>query len=112
MTPPSTSVERPWREILTALDQIGKEKLDAYLQHVMSDTFSAIDHSTRELIHIAASTAVREPRSIRTHVRRARDREVGIQEIVHAVLLGGLSGGIPSLSVGLEVLDEELEVDR
>jgi alkylhydroperoxidase/carboxymuconolactone decarboxylase family protein YurZ len=100
---------RPWRDVMADYDSDSKDKLDALLDHLMSDKFSEIDHGTRELIHIAASTAIRETRSIRTHVRAARDRGVGSREILHAVLLGALSGGVPSLSAGLEVLDDELE---
>jgi alkylhydroperoxidase/carboxymuconolactone decarboxylase family protein YurZ len=70
---------------------------------------SVLDPRTRELILIAVHSAVKMPAGIVAHVQRALDAGCRREEIIDAVMLAAINGGINGALEGLPAALAELD---
>ena len=92
-------------------------KLDPeYFQHLkglLADaTFTregALSRKTKELIMIGITCALHRPRGVRLHIERALNTGATPREIIEAIEVAAIPGGMPGLWLGVETLQEILK---
>lgn len=86
-----------------------------YAQHLtglfVDGTFGrdgALDRKTKELIMVGITCALNRPRGVRLHSERALKLGATPRQVLEAVEVAAIPGGMPGLWLGAETLDEIL----
>ena len=69
----------------------------------------ALTRKTKELIMVGITCAMRAPRGVRIHSERALSLGATAQEVLEAMEVAAIPGGMPGLWLGVETLQELLE---
>jgi alkylhydroperoxidase/carboxymuconolactone decarboxylase family protein YurZ len=99
----------------TAYDIIGKldpeyfEKLKGLYVDGTFGRDGALPRKTKELIMVAITCALSRPRGVRLHAERALALGAAPREVLEAVEVAAIPGGMPGLWLGVETLHEILK---
>lgn len=69
----------------------------------------ALPRKTKELIMVGITCALNRPRGVRLHTERALESGATPKEILEAVEVAAIPGGLPGLWLGVETLQEILK---
>jgi 4-carboxymuconolactone decarboxylase len=85
----------------------------AYLKGLYVDgTFGrqgALPRKTKELIMVGITCALNRPRGVRLHIERALNLGASPKEVLEAVEVAAIPGGMPGLWLGAETLRDVLK---
>ncbi len=105
----SLGAENPAYEIIARMD----EEYAGFLKGLYVDgTFGrkgALERKTRELIMVGITCALRSRRGVRLHSQRALKLGAKPREVLEAMEVAAIPGGMPGLWLGLDTLQEILE---
>ena len=105
----SLGAENKAYEAITRLDPEYSE----YLKGIYVDgTFGregALPRRTKELIMVGITCALNRPRGVRLHTQRALTLGVTPTEVLEAMEVAAIPGGMPGLWLGVETLQEILK---
>lgn len=105
----SLGAENKAYEAITKLDPEYSE----YLKGIYVDgTFGrkgALPRRTKELIMVGITCALNRPRGVRLHTQRALTLGVTPREVLEAMEVAAIPGGMPGLWLGVETLQEILK---
>jgi 4-carboxymuconolactone decarboxylase len=87
-------------EVYARHEALGKE---------IHENAGPLDDKSRWLIKIAISAACNHKRALATHIQRARDAGVAVEEIKHALLLLISTAGFPVFMKAYAVLDNMVD---
>jgi alkylhydroperoxidase/carboxymuconolactone decarboxylase family protein YurZ len=99
----------------TAYDIIGKldpeyfEKLKGLYVDGTFGREGALPRKTKELIMVGITCALNRPRGVRLHSERALALGASPREILEAMEIAAIPGGMPGLWLGVETLQEILK---
>ncbi|HZA53723.1 MAG TPA: carboxymuconolactone decarboxylase family protein [Candidatus Udaeobacter sp.] len=99
----------------TAYDIIGKldpeyfEKLKGLYVDGTFGREGALPRKTKELIMVGITCALNRPRGVRLHSERALTLGASPREILEAMEIAAIPGGMPGLWLGVETLQEILK---
>lgn len=99
----------------TAYDIIGKldpeyfEKLKGLYVDGTFGREGALPRKTKELIMVGITCALNRPRGVRLHTERALTVGASPREILEAIEIAAIPGGMPGLWLGVETLQEILK---
>lgn len=96
-------------EIIGTLDPEYFEKLKGIYVDGTFDREGALPRKTKELIMVGITCALRVQRGIRIHSDRALKLGASPREILEAMEVAAIPGGMPGLWVGVETLQEVLK---
>lgn len=68
----------------------------------------ALDRKTKELIMVGITCALNRPRGVRLHSERALEVGATPRQVLEAVEVAAIPGGMPGLWLGAETLEEIL----
>jgi alkylhydroperoxidase/carboxymuconolactone decarboxylase family protein YurZ len=104
----SLGAENKAYEIISRLDPEYSE----YLKGIYADaTFGrkgALPRKTKELIMVGITCALNRPRGVRLHSQRALKLGAKPREVLEAMEVAAIPGGMPGLWLGVETLQEIL----
>lgn len=69
----------------------------------------ALERKTKELIMVGITCALNRPRGVRLHIERALKLGATPREVLEAVEVAAIPGGMPGLWMGSETLQEVLD---
>lgn len=97
----------PVHELMAEVDpQILRKYDDLASDLLFSDTPRALDLKTRYLVLVGVTTAVKgDPDGIVWSARRAMREGASRREVLEAILLSALPGGVPTVEEATQVLD-------
>ena len=99
----------------TAYDIIGKldpeyfEKLKGLYVDGTFGREGALPRKTKELIMVGITCALNRPRGVRLHSERALTLGASPREILEAMEIAAIPGGMPGLWLGVETLQDILQ---
>ena len=96
-------------EIIAKLDPEYFEKLKGLYVDGTFGREGALPRKTKELIMVGVACALRVQRGIRIHSERALTLGAGPREVLEAMEVAAIPGGMPGLWMGVETLQEILE---
>ena len=96
-------------EIVAKLDPEYFEKLKGLYVDGTFGREGALTRKTKELIMVGITCALRVQRGIRIHSERALTLGATPQEVVEAMEVAAIPGGMPGLWLGVETLQSILE---
>ena len=96
-------------EIIGKLDPEYFEKLKGIYVDGTFDREGALPRKTKELIMVGITCALRVQRGIRIHAERALQLGASPQEVLEAMEVAAIPGGMPGLWLGVETLEEILK---
>lgn len=95
-------------EVVARLDPEYFEKLKGLYVEATFERDGALSRKTKELIMVGITCALRVPRGIRIHSQRAMALGATVQEVMEAMEVAAIPGGMPGLWLGVEILEEIL----
>ena len=105
----SLGAENSAYEIIARMD----EEYAGFLKGLYVDgTFGregALERKTRELIMVGITCALRSARGVRLHSQRALKLGAEPREVLEAMEVSAIPGGMPGLWLGLDTLQEILD---
>src|SRR5918992_1389330 len=96
-------------EILARLDPEYFEKLKGIYVDGTFGRDGALPRKTKELIMVGITCALRAPRGVRIHSERALTLGATPREVLEAMQVAAIPGGMPGLWLGVETLQQILE---
>jgi alkylhydroperoxidase/carboxymuconolactone decarboxylase family protein YurZ len=96
-------------EIIARLDPEYFEKLKGLYVDGTFGRDGALSRKTKELIMVGITCALRAQRGVRIHSQRALSLGATPQEVLEAMEVAAIPGGMPGLWLGVETLQELLE---
>jgi alkylhydroperoxidase/carboxymuconolactone decarboxylase family protein YurZ len=96
-------------EVIAQLDPEYFEKLKGLYVDGTFGRDGALTRKTKELIMVGITCAMRAPRGVRIHSERALSLGATAQEVLEAMEVAAIPGGMPGLWLGVETLQELLE---
>jgi len=96
---------RIWRDMYADADPEGAARFGSYIEHI-DGMPGGNDDKTRELLYVASLTALKAPAPLAVHIARATAAGASPAEIMQAISVASLLGGLPTLSAALAVYDE------
>lgn len=96
-------------DIIAELDPEYFEKLKGLYVDGTFGRQGALPRKTKELIMVGICCALLRPRGIRVHSERALTLGVSPREVLEAIEVAAIPGGMPGLWAGVETLQEILE---
>jgi alkylhydroperoxidase/carboxymuconolactone decarboxylase family protein YurZ len=96
-------------EVIARLDPEYFEKLKGLYVDGTFGRDGALSRKTKELIMVGITCALRAPRGVRIHSQRALSLGATSQEVLEAMEVAAIPGGMPGLWLGVETLQELLE---
>jgi 4-carboxymuconolactone decarboxylase len=96
-------------EIIAKLDPEYFEKLKGLYVDGTFGREGALPRKTKELIMVGVACALRVQRGIRIHSERALTLGATPREVLEAMEVAAIPGGMPGLWMGVETLQEILE---
>ncbi len=95
-------MKRRHPDVMAAVESLGEVTAKA----------GPLDEKTKELVQLAAATALRSEGAVHSHSRRAREAGATPEEIRHAILLLTSTIGFPTVVAALSWVDDVLENGR
>ena len=105
----SLGAENSAYEIIAQLDPEYFEKLKGLYVDGTFGRDGALSRKTKELIMVGITCALRAQRGVRIHSQRALSLGATPQEVLEAMEVAAIPGGMPGLWLGVETLHELLE---
>lgn len=96
-------------EVIAKLDPEYFEKLKGLYVDGTFGRNGALPRKTKELIMVGITCALRAPRGVRIHSQRALSLGATPQEVLEAMEVAAIPGGMPGLWLGVETLQDLLE---
>ena len=96
-------------ELIAELDPEYFEKLKAIYVDGTFGRDGALARKTKELIMVGITCALSRPRGVRLHCERALAMGASPREVLEAVEVAAIPGGMPGLWLGVETLHEILK---
>jgi alkylhydroperoxidase/carboxymuconolactone decarboxylase family protein YurZ len=96
-------------EVIAQLDPEYFEKLKGLYVDGTFGRDGALTRKTKELIMVGITCAMRAPRGVRIHSERALSLGATAQEVLEAMEVAAIPGGMPGLWLGVETLQELLQ---
>ena len=97
-------------EVIALLDPEYFEKLKGLYVDGTFGRDGALTRKTKELIMVGITCALRAQRGVRIHSERALSLGATPQEVLEAMEIAAIPGGMPGLWLGVETLQELLEL--
>lgn len=98
-------------EVIAKLDPEYFEKLKGLYVDGTFGRDGALPRKTKELIMVGIACALRAQRGIRIHSERALTLGASPREVLEAMEVAAIPGGMPGLWMGVETLQEILEAN-
>jgi len=98
-------------EAIAELDPDYFEKLKGLYVDATFGRNGALERKTKELIMVGITCALRAPRGVRIHSQRALSLGATAQEVLEAMEVAAIPGGMPGLWLGVETLQELLKAE-
>jgi len=95
--------------IIAELDPEYFEKLKGLYVDGTFGREGALSRRTKELIMVGICCALNRPRGVRLHSERALNLGASPREVLEAVEVAAIPGGMPGLWLGVETLEEILK---
>lgn len=105
----SLGAENSAYDIIAKLDPEYFEKLKGLYVDGTFGREGALPRKTKELIMVGICCALLRPRGIRVHSERALKLGVTPKEVLEAMEVAAIPGGMPGLWLGVETLQEILK---
>ena len=96
-------------EVIARLDPEYFEKLKGLYVDATFGREGALPRKTKELIMVGIACAIRVQRGIRIHSERALTLGASPREVLEAMEVAAIPGGMPGLWLGVETLQEILK---
>jgi 4-carboxymuconolactone decarboxylase len=96
-------------ELIAELDPEYFEKLKGIYVDATFGREGALPRKTKELIMVGITCALSRPRGVRLHSERALALGASPREVLEAVEVAAIPGGMPGLWLGVETLHEVLK---
>jgi 4-carboxymuconolactone decarboxylase len=96
-------------ELIAELDPEYFEKLKGIYVDGTFGREGALPRKTKELIMVGITCALSRPRGVRLHSERALALGASPREVLEAVEVAAIPGGMPGLWLGVETLDQVLK---
>ncbi|HEY7165213.1 MAG TPA: carboxymuconolactone decarboxylase family protein [Candidatus Binatia bacterium] len=95
-------------DIIAKLDPEYFEKLKGLYVDGTFGREGALPRKTKELIMVGITCALNRPRGVRLHSERALSLGASPREVLEAIEVAAIPGGMPGLWLGVETLQEIL----
>src|ERR687891_397560 len=105
----SLGAENSAYEIIAKLDPDYFEKLKGIYVDGTFGREGALPRKTKELIMVGITCALNRPRGVKLHSERALTVGASPRELLEAMEIAAIPGGMPGLWLGVETLDEILK---
>jgi 4-carboxymuconolactone decarboxylase len=105
----SLGTENKAYDIIAKLDPEYFEKLKGIYVDATFGRDGALPRKTKELIMVGITCALRAPRGVRIHSERALTLGASPREVLEAMEVAAIPGGMPGLWLGVETLQEILK---
>ncbi len=105
----SLGAENSAYEVIAKLDPEYFEHLKGIYVDATFAREGALPRKTKELIMIGITCAMSRPRGVRLHTERALNLGVSPREVLEAMEVAAIPGGMPGLWLGVETLQEVLK---
>ena len=105
----SLGAENTAYETVAKLDPEYFEKLKGIYVDATFGRNGALPRKTKELIMVGITCALRAPRGVRIHSERALTLGASPKEVLEAMEVAAIPGGMPGLWLGVETLQEILK---
>jgi alkylhydroperoxidase/carboxymuconolactone decarboxylase family protein YurZ len=96
-------------DLIAAMDPEYFEKLKGLYVDGTFGREGALPRKVKELIMVAITCALSRPRGVRLHAERALALGAAPREVLEAVEVAAIPGGMPGLWLGVETLHEILK---
>ena len=105
----SLGTENKAYDLVARLDPEYFEKLKGIYVDATFGRDGALPRKTKELIMVGITCALRAPRGVRIHSERALTLGASPKEVLEAIEVAAIPGGMPGLWLGVETLQSILE---
>ena len=105
----SLGVQNSAYEIIAKLDPEYFEKLKGIYVDGTFGREGALPRKIKELIMVGITCALNRPRGVRLHCERALTLGASPKEVLEAIEVAAIPGGMPGLWLGAETLQEVLK---
>ncbi|MBI4526942.1 MAG: carboxymuconolactone decarboxylase family protein [Deltaproteobacteria bacterium] len=105
----SLGAENSAYEVIAKLDPEYFEKLKGLYADATFGREGALPRKTKELIMVGITCALCRPRGVRVHSERALKAGATPKEVLEAMEIAAIPGGMPGLWLGVETLQEILK---
>lgn len=105
----SLGAENSAYEIIAKLDPEYFEHLKGIYVDATFGREGALPRKTKELIMVGITCALNRPRGVRLHSERALNLGATPREVLEAMEVAAIPGGMPGLWLGVETLQEILK---
>ncbi len=105
----SLGAENPAYDIIAKLDPDYFDKLKGLYVDGTFGRDGALPRKTKELIMVGITCALNRPRGVRLHSERALALGASPREVLEAVEVAAIPGGMPGLWLGVETLQDILK---
>jgi 4-carboxymuconolactone decarboxylase len=105
----SLGAENSAYDIIAKLDPEYFEKLKGIYVDGTFGREGALPRKTKELIMVGITCALNRPRGVRLHSERALTLGASPREVLEAIEVAAIPGGMPGLWLGVETLQEILK---
>lgn len=105
----SLGAENKAYNIIAKLDPEYFEKLKGIYVDATFGRDGALQRKTKELIMVGITCALNRPRGVKLHTQRALTLGVTPREVLEAMELAAIPGGMPGLWLGVETLEAVLQ---
>jgi 4-carboxymuconolactone decarboxylase len=105
----SLGAENKAYNIIAKLDPEYFEKLKGIYVDATFGREGALPRKTKELIMVGITCALNRPRGVKLHSERALTLGASPREVLEAIEVAAIPGGMPGLWLGVETLDEILK---
>ncbi len=105
----SLGTENKAYDVIARLDPEYFEKLKGIYVDATFGRDGALPRKTKELIMVGITCALRAQRGVRIHSERALTLGATPREVLEAMEVAAIPGGMPGLWMGVEALQEILE---
>jgi 4-carboxymuconolactone decarboxylase len=106
----SLGAENKAYNIIAKLDPEYFEKLKGLYVDSTFGREGALARKTKELIMVGITCALNRPRGVKLHSERALTLGASPREVLEAIEVAAIPGGMPGLWLGVETLDEILKI--
>lgn len=105
----SLGAENSAYEVIAKLDPEYFEHLKGIYVDATFAREGALPRKTKELIMVGITCAMNRPRGVRLHTERALKLGASPREVLEAMEVAAIPGGMPGLWLGVETLQEVLK---
>lgn len=105
----SLGTENKAYDLVAKLDPEYFEKLKGIYVDATFGRDGVLPRKTKELIMVGITCALRAPRGVRIHSERAITLGASPREVLEAMEVAAIPGGMPGLWLGVETLQQILE---